>query len=167
MVENTPEGNAEMPSQEIAEMYGRHVSMLYRVCYSYMKNAADTEDIVSDVFMKLIRSVANFHDDEHKKAWLLRTAINLCKDNLKHRRRDTVNIDDYDLPESKDPFYEDNTLKAILELPERYKAVVYLHYYEGYSSAEISEILKRPKPTVLYHLHIARKLLREVLDHEK
>ena len=167
MTENEPEENTATLPQEIAEIYGRHVSMLHRVCYSYMKNAADTEDIVSDVFIKLIRHGAGFQSDEHEKAWLLRIAINLCKDNLKHWRRNVVNIDDYDLTENTDPFYEDETFKTIMELPERYKAVVYLHYYEGYSSAEISEILKRPKPTVLYHLHIARKLLKEGLNHEK
>jgi RNA polymerase sigma-70 factor (ECF subfamily) len=162
-----PESGTDVSTQPIEEIYERHIRMLHRVCFSYMKNTADTEDVVSDVFVKLIKSEMNFQNIEHEKAWLLRTAINLCKDNLKHWWRSRANIDDYDNLESEDPFYKDETLKTVMGLPERYKAAIYLHYYEGYSSAEIGEILKKPQSTVLYHLHKARKLLKEVLDNEE
>jgi RNA polymerase sigma-70 factor (ECF subfamily) len=154
-------------AQDIEDAYSRHVNMLYRVCYSYMKNAADTEDIVSDVFLKLIQRSVGFESPEHEKAWLLRVAINLCKDNLKHWWRNRVSIDDYYDLESADQFNDDATLRVIMGLPERYKAVIYLHYYEGYSSPEIAKILKKPQSTILYHLHIARKLLKEVLENEE
>ena len=167
MTKPEQEYGADIPVQRIAEIYKRHVSMLHRVCFSYMKNSADTEDVVSEVFVKLIRSGMIFQSTEHEKAWLLRTAINLCKDNLKHWWYNRANIDDYDDLESKNPFMEDETLKIVMGLPERYKAVIYLHYYEGYSSAEIGKILRKPQSTVLYHMHIARKLLKEVLDNEK
>ena len=153
--------------QDIEEIYVRHVDMLYRVCYTYMKNPADTEDIVSDVFIKLIKHGVNFKNDEHEKAWLLRVAINLCKDNLKHWWRNRADINDHQNLESEDRFTEDETLKIVLELPERYKAAVYLHYYEGYNTEEIAGILKKPRSTILYHLHMARKLLKEVLENEE
>jgi len=167
MAGSTPEQSKDMPEHRFADIYERHASMLYRVCFSYMKNAADTEDIVSDVFVKLISRDVRFQSSEHEKAWLLRIAINLCKDTLKHWWRRRESIDDYYGLESKEHFYEDDALRAVMELPERLKAATYLYYYEGYNTAEISNILRKPQSTILYHLHIARKLLKEVLGNEE
>jgi len=152
---------------DIKEIYERHIDMLYRVCYSYMINHDDTEDIVSDVFIRLIKHGADFKNAEHEKAWLIRVAINLCKDNLKHWWRKRADIADHHDLASEDQFYEDETLKLVLNLPERYKAAIYLHYYEGYNTEEIARILKKPRSTILYHLHMARKLLKEVLENEE
>jgi len=153
--------------QSIDEIYMRHVSMLYRVCCAYMKSHADAEDVVSDVFVKLIRRRKSFQSAEHEKAWLLRTAINLCKDNLKHWWRSREDIDDHRDLECEGPLREDETLKEVLRLPERYKAAIYLYYYEGYSTEEISKILRKPHSTVRYHLHMGRKLLKEILENEE
>jgi RNA polymerase sigma-70 factor (ECF subfamily) len=153
--------------QRFEEIYDRHINMLHRVCLSYMKNTPDAEDIVSDVFVKLLNSGKTFQSMEHEKAWLLRTAINLCKDNLKHWWHNRANIDDYSSLESAVSYSGDETLKIVMGLPERYKAAIYLHYYEGYSSAEIAGILKKPQSTILNHLHEARKLLKEVLSDEE
>jgi len=68
---------------EIAAIYTRHVKTIYRVCYTYMKNPADTEDAVSETFIKMIKSAPAFESEEHEKAWLIRTAVNVCKDVLK------------------------------------------------------------------------------------
>lgn len=161
------DGKKEKSSQNIEEIYERHADMVYSVSFSYLKNAEDTKDIVSEIFLKLLQKRVNFHDAEHEKAWLLRTTINLCKDYLKHWRRKNENIDDYANLESENPFYIDETYKAVMELPERYKAVIYLHYYEGYTTKEISKILKKPQSTILSHLREARKQLKGVLEDEK
>ena len=81
--------------KEIAEIYERHVKTVYRICFSYLKTHADTEDAVSDSFVRLIRSEKTFKDTEHEKAWLIRVAINVCKDSLKHWRRKQENLEDY------------------------------------------------------------------------
>ena len=99
------------------EIYERRVSMLYRVCFSYVKNAEDAEDIVAEVFVKALQRGIEFTNSEHEKAWLLRTAINLCKDNLKHWWRKREDIEDYNDLESKDPLYEDETLKIRIYQP--------------------------------------------------
>jgi len=156
-----------LQSEIYEDIYERRVSMLYRVCLSYVKNPSDAEDIVADVFVKLLKRGLEFKNSEHEKAWLLRTAINLCKDHLKHWWRGRESIDDHTELESEDQLYDDETLRVIMELPERYKAVIYLYYYEGYSSLEIAEILKKPRSTVLNHLHEARKLMKEVLSDEE
>lgn len=168
IIESLPARGEEKISQSIEETYKKYAKMIYQISFSYLKNTADTEDIVSDVFVKLIRSGVNFQSEEHKKAWLLRTAINLCKDNLKHWRRKNTDIDDYVNLQSENLFRINDTLKAVMELPDRYKAVIYLYYYEGYETAEIARILNKPQSTVRVHLHKARKLLKEVLtDNEE
>ena len=151
--------------RSIEAAYEKHVNMLYRVCFSYMKNESEAEDVVADVFVKLLRHGRRFQSAEHEKAWLLRTAINLCKDRLKHWWRRREDIDEHQGIKSTD-IVEDETLKAVMELPKRYKAVIYLYYYEGYSSAEIAEILKKPQSTILNHLSEARKLLKGVLKND-
>ena len=156
-----------MQTHEIEEIYARHVIMLYRVCLSYVKNKADAEDIVADTFMKMLKPGVSFHSTEHEKAWLLRTAINLCKDNLKHWWRKREDIAAYSNLECENTIVADDTLRIVMELPERYKAAVYLYYYEGYSSSEVAEILRKPRSTILNHLHEARKLLKEVLSDEE
>lgn len=158
----------KMLSRNIEEMYERHYDMLYRVCFSYLKNTEDTKDAVSDIFLKLLQIKINFQSAEHEKAWLLRTSINLCKNYLKQKSRKTENIDDYaNMLEGENPFREDEMLKMIMEMPERYKYVVHLYYYEGYTSKEIAKILKKPHATIRWHLQEARKYLKGVLENEK
>ena len=157
-----------MPSELLENIYERHANMLYKLCMSYMKNPAEAEDAVADVFVKLLEKSVEFKNSEHEKAWLLRTAVNLCKDRLKHWWRRREDIDDYShLASGKDYFSEDDTLRAVLDLPVRLKADVYLHYYEGYTTAEIAKLLNKPQSTVLSHLREARIILREALKLEE
>jgi RNA polymerase sigma-70 factor (ECF subfamily) len=167
MINLLPARGKEKPSQTCGEIYERQFDAVYRVCFSYMRNAADTEDMVADVFEKLLKSGTTFNDVEHEKAWLLRTAINRCKDYLKHWWRSRANIDDYENLETSNPFAENEVLKIILDLPERYKDVIYLYYYEGYSTAEVAQILKKPQSTIRNHMREARELLKGVLEDEE
>jgi len=149
------------------DIYERRFDMAYRVCFSYMKNAHDAEDLVAIVFEKLIKKKMIFESEEHEKAWLLRTAINQCKDNLKHWWRRNSHIDNHQNLESPTVLQENHTLEVVLGLPKRYKDVIYLYYYEGYSTVEISEILKRPHSTIRNHMSEARHLLKEILENEE
>jgi RNA polymerase sigma-70 factor (ECF subfamily) len=153
-------------TQNIEEIYKKYNKMIFQVSFSYMKNVADTDDIVADVFVKLIKANVKFKNEEHEKAWLLRTAINLCKNNLKHWRRKCVDINECDNLQSENQFNINETLKVVMELPDRYKAAIYLYYYEGYSSAEIADILKKPRSTVLNYLSEARKKLKGIIENE-
>ncbi|MCL2838484.1 MAG: RNA polymerase sigma factor [Oscillospiraceae bacterium] len=154
-------------SSTFEEVYERQSFMVYRVCFSYMKNVADSEDMVADVFAKLIETNKTFQNVEHEKAWLLRIAINKCRNHFKHWWRSRADIDDYENLETVNPFQESELSQAILDLPERFKAVIYLYYYEGYSTAEVAGILKKPQSTILYHMREARKFLKGVLENEE
>lgn len=149
--------------KEITELYARHKSTVYRVCFAYLKNSADTEDAVSETFIRLIKSAPAFESAEHEKAWLIRTASNVCKNQLKHwwRRREDIERF-YDLPD-RERIETNDVLEAVLSLPNRYKAAVYLYYYEGYTGAEIAGILKKPQSTIRNHLREARAILKERL----
>jgi RNA polymerase sigma-70 factor (ECF subfamily) len=149
--------------KEIAEIYTRHSKTVYRVCFAYMKNPADTEDAVQDTFFQLIKSGPAFESEEHEKAWLIRTASNICKDVLRHWWRRRENIEDFHDLQSPEEIETDDVFQAVMDLPDKYKAVVYLYYYEGYTSVEIAGILKKPQSTVRYYLHDARAILKERL----
>ena len=151
-------------NNEVAEIYRRHANTVFGVCFTYMKKNADTDDAVSETFLKLIKSALPFQSEEHEKAWLIRTATNVCKDILKHWWRGNENIDDYSeklhAEDSEDSIEIDAVMEAICGLPDKYKTVIYLYYFEGYNGAEISKIVGKPQPTVHYHLQEARKILK-------
>lgn len=153
--------------QNIEEIYRRQFDMVYRISFSYLKNSSDTEDASADVFAKLMKKSVTFRNAEHEKAWLIRTTINTCKDYLKHWWHSRVNIDDCENLQSNDLFPIDETLKTVMKLPTHYKDVIYLYYYEGYTSKEVAEILRKPHSTIRGHLREARNLLRGVLENEE
>ncbi|MBQ9278181.1 MAG: RNA polymerase sigma factor [Lachnospiraceae bacterium] len=149
--------------KEIEEIYMRHSNTIYRICFAYMKNHVDTEDAVQETFFKLIKSRPFFESKEHEKAWLIRTATNICKNILKHWWMKRENIDDFCNLQSSKKKETDDILNLVIELPEKYKTVVYLYYYEGYNSVEIAKIMKKPQSTIRNYLHEARAILKERL----
>lgn len=155
-----------MTNEDFELLYENYFDMVYRVCFSYMKTASEAEDVTAEVFAKLLQQRIVFENDEHEKAWLLRTAINQCKDTLKHWWRKRSDINDYQHLESNS-LQDNHVLEIVLGLPKKYKDVTYLYYYEGYSTAEIAEILQKPHSTIRNHMSEARNLLREVLEHER
>lgn len=126
----------------------------------YMKNKQDTEDMVQNTFIRLMKDGTCFESIEHEKAWLIRTATNLCKDFFRSWWRRVVTIDDMTEISIDEPFTIDETLKKVLELPSKYKTVVYMYYYEGYSTVEIAKILNKNESTIRGQLYTSRKLLK-------
>lgn len=149
--------------KEITEIYNRQVDTVYRICFSFMKNTQDTEDMVQETFLRLLSSGVGFVSQEHEKAWLIVTASNLCKDTLKKWWRKTEDIDDPALDLKTPPFEIDEVLDAILKLPEDQKCAVYMYYYEGYSTADIAAYLHCPHATIRSRLSRARRTLKTKL----
>ncbi|MEK5254047.1 sigma-70 family RNA polymerase sigma factor [Paenibacillus sp. FSL F4-0125] len=148
-------------NEEITGIYQRHFETIYRVSYMFLKNVSDTEDAVQSVFMKLIQSAPAFANDEHEKAWLIVTAQNHCKNILKYwwkRKRSSLE----QVSESSALLEQtsDETLESLLALPNKYKIVLYLFYYEGYSSKEIALLLGLKDSTLRSQLRNGRKRLR-------
>lgn len=140
-----------------------------RVAFTMMKNHADAEDVAQEVLLRLLARQPEFDSPDHEKAWIIRTAINLCKDLLKSKwRKASVWIES--VPEAERPYLEvpylekDDTLFLVLELPERYRNCLYLFYYEEYSIREIAVILEVPENTVKTNLRRGREALRKKLE---
>ena len=145
----------------------RYADLVRRVCMIHLKNHADTEDIFQTVFLKYVTGTTEFESEEHEKAWFIRVTINACKDLLRSFFRSrTVSLDD--LLEQPDQVPEDHreVLEEVLALPDKYRDVVYLHYYEGYTAPEIGTILHKNPNTVYTLLTRAREELRKMLGGE-
>ena len=147
---------------EFIEIYSRQVDTVYRVCYSFMKNKSDTEDLVQETFLKLLSTKKEFENERHERAWLIVTASNLCKDSLKKWWRKNENIEDF-LNIAEEPRQEDGILELILRLPNDYKDAVYMYYYEGFSTVEIAAHLHCPEATVRSRLMRAKKKLQVMM----
>ena len=154
--------------ESVQNIFNKYADMVYRMARLYMKNHQDSEDIVQDVFVILIREIKSgkiFESGEHEKAWLIVTTGNLCKNRLREKRRTELPLEDYDhLPVmDRNRFY---LYEAILALPDNYKCAVYLFYYEGYRTEEIAAILHERPTTIRAWLSRARKQLKKDLGGE-
>lgn len=153
--------------QDVLAVYDRQVDTVYRICYSFMQNKDDAEDLTQETFLKLLTYAPVFEDQRHERAWLIVTASNLCKDALKKWWRKNENIDDYPNLTQPEQERDYDVLNAILALPEDYKTAVYMYYYEGYSTAEIARQEGCPESTIRSRLFRARKLLKTMLGGAK
>ena len=131
----------------------RYSDTVYRTAVHNCRCTADAEDVVQDVFEKLLHYNGIFESEEHLKAWLLRVAINRCRDLTRAAHQ-------------KDTELDENLLDAIRTLPENYRNAIYLHYYEGYTAAEIGRMMAVPTNTVLSWLRRARAQLHTMLKEE-
>lgn len=153
--------------KEFEEFYSRNYKMVYRVCYLYMKNSFEAEDCTEDTFVKVLTGDFCFQDENHEKAWLTVTAMNICKDKLKHWwHKNTVPFEQYEETGTETSFETDETLEIVKKLSPKYKDVIYLYYYMGYQTEEIAQMLKKPSSTVRNHLREARMLLKDQLGKE-
>ena len=142
----------------------RYSDTVFRAAMHNCSCTADAEDVVQDVFEKLLRYDGRFESEEHLKAWLLRVAINRCRDITRAaRQKDTELDENIPAPESGN---DGSVLDAVRTLPENYRNAVYLHYYEGYSAAEVGRMLGAPTNTVLSWLRRARAQLHTLLKEE-
>lgn len=154
--------------EEAARAIERYGDMVRRLCLVHLKNPADTEDIFQNVFLKYVLSPVVFESPEHEKAWLIRVTINACKDLVKSFFRSrTVPLEE--LLDQPAPLLEEHreVLEAVLALPQKYRDAVYLHYYEGYTAAEIGKLLGKNTNTVYTLLTRAREQLRKTLGGDR
>lgn len=143
----------------------RYADTVRRICMVHLKNYADTEDIFQTVFLKYVLYSEPFENEEHEKAWIIRVTINACKDLLKSFFRSrTTSLGTLKEAAQVPDTEHSELLDAVLSLPEKYKNVVYLYYYEEYSATEISRILKKNVNTVYTLLTRARHLLKQELE---
>lgn len=140
---------------------------LYSIAFNICKNAADADDVVQDTLLEYHTTGKQFDNEQHIRAWLIRVAINKAKNiNMSFFRRSSVLLEDYidtlifETPEAK------NLLEEVLKLPEKYRIVIHLFYYEDYSVKEMAEILHTSESNVKVRLSRGRKMLKKSLQEE-
>lgn len=153
-----------MRLEKAERLYQKYFAAVYSVCFLYMKNQADACDMVQDTFVRLLQGDFSYEDEEKAKAWLIVTASNCCKSQLRKswRKRQVaydVSVHDRGREES-----DNLLLRMVEELEEKYRLPVYLYYFEGYHSAEIATMLHINASTVRSRLAKARTLLRLELE---
>lgn len=156
--------------EETIKLYEAYGETVFRICMIHLKNQQDAYDTTQETFLKLMQSDTVFDSDEHAKAWLITVASNTCKNILKsfwNKKR----VDDDVLllvsqKESREWDGQDEVIEAVFRLPEKYKDLVYLHYYEGYSVEEIAKIMGKKSSTLRSRLSKAKILLKQYLDEE-
>ena len=138
---------------------------VYRLAYARTGSRTDAEDVMQEVFLRLIKAKPVFDSGAHAKAWLLRVASNCASDlfRLPWRRREEPLTEDMTAPEAQE---EGSVTQAVLSLPVRYRVPIHLYYYEEYSVAEIAQITGKSEGTIKSHLFRARALLRDKLKEE-
>ena len=157
-----------MRSEEEANIaIEKYADTVRRICMVNLKNYADTEDVFQTVFLKYILSSKAFESEEHEKAWFIRVTINACKDIFKSFFRSrTEPLEALEAYSGELSPEASELLITVLALPEKYRQVIYLFYYEGYSAAEIGKILGKKTNTVYTLLSRAKKLLKDELAGE-
>lgn len=145
-----------------AEALNTYGNAILRCAYSYLHNMADAEEILQDTLLKLLTAAPTFDSEEHKKAWLLKVAANLSKNRIEYNAlRDCDELDDSLAAEGREDL--SFVWEAVKQLPTQYREVIHLHYYEGYSTEEMAQILSRNPSTIRSDLRRGREKLKSVL----
>lgn len=153
-----------LPTQALFETYRDN---LYAVAFNVCKNAEDAEDVVQDTFMQYYTLQKEFDSEQHIRAWLIRVAVNKAKNkNRSFWRRNKMSLEDYMETLSFETPESENLFETVMQLPDKFRTVIHLFYYEDYSVREISEILKLSESNVKVRLTRGRSLLREKLQEE-
>lgn len=149
----------EVYMKEILEKYS---DMVYRIALTRCRNRENAEDIFQDVFIKYSEKNPKFENEEHEKAWFIRVTINMTKNLLSAGwNKKSVELDENIMLENKEEY---DVYSAVCELPNNYRTVIYLLYYEGYKVREISKLMKTNENTIKTWLSRAREILKEKLE---
>lgn len=150
--------------EEYERIVALYADVVFRVALSYAKTKEDAEDVLQNVFLKLLTKRVKFEDDEHIRKWLIRVAVNECnslwssfwRKNVEYinRMEEGITFQNADYSDLYD---------AIKVLPAKLRIVLHLFYYEGYRTKEIADLLHIREATVRSRLTRARKLLKSQL----
>lgn len=163
-------GQADLPAERTREAFNRQAERMLdaygnavlRLAYSYLHNLEDAEEVLQDALVQFLCTAPELNSREHEKAWLLRVAANLSKNRIKYNSlRQTDELMEDLAAENRDDLAF--VWEAVRALPEQYREVIHLYYYEGYQTREIARILGRRESTVRSNLSRGREKLKAVL----
>lgn len=149
-----------MTREEFAAAVEQYADMVFRVAYSVLLRREDAEDAMQETLLKLYQADPAFQSGEHRKAWLIRVAMNESRKLTRWYRR-AAPLEELPETAAYDDGEERELFRAVMSLPEKYRAAVYLHYYEGYAVREIAGLTGVKESTVQTRLARARELLKK------
>ena len=151
----------KLPVEILIEKYKNNI---YAVAFNICKNKYDAEDVVQDTFIQYLSHKKDFQSEEHIRAWIIRVAINKAKNkNNLFFRRNSLPLEDYINTLTFESDETQELFETVMKLPEKYRIVTHLFYYEDYSVQEIANILKITQSNVKVRLSRGRLLLRKTL----
>lgn len=159
--------------EEVIKAYESYYNMVWKICLTQLGNEYDAYDATQETFMRFIKCTKKLHSEEHKKAWLIRTAVNYCKDVMKSswkkKRADMEGVNFAAV--IADNSYENEKMHrevigTLIKLQDKYRIILYLYYYEGYTLKEIAHILKVNSSTLRSRFAAAKKMMKEYLENE-
>lgn len=161
-------GPGNHPEARISRMIKTYEKDLLRLCCMYLKDAVMAEDAVQETFIKAYKNLHAFRGESSEKTWLMRIAINVCKDMRRtawfRNLGKMVSIENVQIPAEQEMNVSSELVSEIMKLPEKYKEVVLLYYYEGMNQSEVAQILNVSITTVHRRLEKARGLLKKQLE---
>jgi len=150
-------------NSEFTQIVKNYIDTVYRVALNSLKDPTRADDVTQEVFLRLYKAKNVPVGDEHIKAWLIRVAINECKRVFSSPWNRNVSLDALEFHSSANNLENLEMLELVIKLPPKYRTAVYLHYYEGYSTQEISALLDISQSAVCTRLERARKKLKQIL----
>ena len=156
-----------MPTREqFTELAKLHMDMIFRLAFSRLKSRTDADDVTQTVLLRLYETKKVFENDEHLRYWLVRITLNECNKFWRYHQRHAEELSDYvDTLAFGEPEHRD-LFEAVMALDTKYRVVILLYYYEGYSVAEIAKLLHLPQGTVGTRLKRAKERLKTELTKE-
>ena len=146
----------------LKDIINNYSDMVCKVALTRCGNVENAEDVFQNVFMKLSEKMPKFKSEEHKKAWLIRVTINFSKNmNMSAWNRKVVTLDENMEFETKE---ESDVFSVVCDLPQNYRTVIYLYYYEGYKVEEIAKLMSSTSGTIKTWLYRAREILKTKLE---
>ena len=160
---------SQMTAPSIEAIVEKYCNVLLRVAFMYVKDAQLAEDAVQETYIKIFRKYPGFENEQAEKAWIMRVAVNTCKDML---RKSKSNVFDDDavlenIPAPDNPSYdatEDEAIVEVMKLPEKYKDVILMFYYQDMKITDIAKCLDITENTVSVRLNRAREMLKTRME---
>ena len=153
--------------QSVKELAALYQNNLFAAAFNICRNTQDAEDIVQDTFVQYYTTKKEFEDEQHIRAWLIRVTVNKAKNITRtFWRRNKISVDDYMETLTFETPEAGNLFETVMQLPEKYRIVIHLYYYEDYTVSEIADILKLSESNVKTRLSRGRAMLKEVLKEE-
>ena len=149
---------------DLSYLANKYMDMVYRIALCQLRSPADSDDVTQNVMLRLIKHRKDFESEEHVKSWLIRVALNESKRHFARlKRQSDLPLEELESVLACESREESELMQTVMTMPPKYRVVIHLHYFEGYSAAEIGRILGISETAVTTRLMRARGRLKETL----